>query len=84
MFGLVVAEHLGLELLPGAGQVGLQVLALLLPQVRLLLPPGQRRGQLLVLSLQLLGSSAPLQDLLLLGQPGSTGKIVLISEYELL
>ncbi len=64
-----MTEHLGLELLAGAGEVGLEVLALLLPEVGLLLAPGEGGGQLLVLAFQLLCPPPALQDLLLLGQP---------------
>ncbi len=66
---LVVTEHLCLELLAGAREVGLEILALLLAEVGLLLAPGEGRGQLLVLALQLLRPPPALKDLLLLGQP---------------
>ncbi len=64
-----MTEDLGLQLLAGAGQVGLQVLPLLLPEVGLLLPAGEVGGQLLVLPLQLLRPPPALQQLFLLRQP---------------
>ncbi len=68
-----MTEHLGLELLAGAREVSLEVLALLLAQVGLLLAPGEGGGQLLVLTLQLLRPPPALQNFLFLGQPGRKG-----------